>query len=561
MLIPKPWFTKFWLFLSSLSTCGGIGLFLLGGTRSFEEWFGQGRDPIQRYEGFAVFVFILGAAASYALYLIFRRWESVSPTPVAIRAKRKINLAALGVGTILSVLIFALTLSQVQGPMDWDEVARTSELARGNSLSVIHPFTTMNHPIATALSWGTMKLFGVSKVGVRLPALAFTLAFLGLLLVEGSLWLSTFTLALLLCHFASNELVVWYMHSMRGYISLMLFTGAIFFIVTSALKEETFSPKKQLALSLLVGACLFTHTFAAVFCLVFALSLLSWLALNLKNISSGTLDAGVRMLLVFFAWLPILAVVFGFHVAVLDNTGFIHAETHSDHLPAYYALTRSAMVLGAPRVWFVKVLFLASVCLIGWRIRRNSFRDFLTVNVLVSALFIPMALWLLGAVVLEGRMLLAFLLPFLVWVGESLTELPKGRLRTAAYGAVFFWFTVPPLLCAKGLMEGDLQHFRESEQFAAEVQQHLGRVPKRCLTYAGDPDSVHYTRYFYLFNQPELGACPGRYLLFFSKGQFGKVFPLDPVIAGAVHPVYSDNKGRVLYRWGADPADAKIVSR
>ena len=125
-------------------------------------------------------------------------------------------------------------------------------------------FFTQNHVLAQAASILSMKAWGFSKIPYRLPAIAFTVL---LLLIVPLTFRSLFPTPgyfLTLGFLGANAFSLWYLHSARGYVSLLLVTALSYFL---ALRVLCHTPHKKhyIAFELTLLLSPFVHFFSMIF--------------------------------------------------------------------------------------------------------------------------------------------------------------------------------------------------------------------------------------------------------------------------------------------------------
>jgi len=252
-----------------IGCCASVLIFVVFPMRWFQVLLNPLHVDLTAFLSPLLFVSSIGTLILYLLYRVFQLDERTDHLPVH-SVPRPTNSERHGrTVLILQGLICAVILLQVvmgmNSPLGVDESEHATEFARGALLREINPLQTdpsrdtQNHVIAQMSSMVFMELFGVDKVTGRIPALLFTMALILLLLFFTKQILSRVTICLILGHLAVNQFSLWYMHSMRGYISMMLCTLVVYCMLLKATQEVPLKRRQQLILFWLVfGAALFT---------------------------------------------------------------------------------------------------------------------------------------------------------------------------------------------------------------------------------------------------------------------------------------------------------------
>jgi len=547
--------------LGNLSLCGALAsialflvLFLLIPTRTGELLVGPWMASIDRYYGFLLFVTLLG----FIVGLSLQKWmrgekgeassRALAPTLVTPSAGDLFWFKIIVSGVILVSAVLGLNR-----PFDWDEIARSSELADGNYFFVINPLTTLNHSLATTLALISAKFFGMTKVGLRAPSIFVSAMFLVVLFSFSKRYLSRFATYLVYGHLAVNGLFVWYNHSMRGYISMLLFTLLSLKLALDILSlSDKVSRRKLGAFAAAYTVCFFTHGFGGLFAMLLCLTVLAWLLTNQRRLSAVQQDNGSLLLLTCLGVLALSALMFVAHLQVLERDGWLfHGGVNEVH-GAAYKWSRLMLLVGGSAIWIGKILSLAAIALTVTQIRR--FRaavttDFIMLFALISISIISLKFYLLKVDLLEGRMVLAFLVPVVAWLGNSVLSFERRSSRLAASALLLAVLIVPQIKNRENLLQGDIAFFQDNEAFAAEVKRQLPGSSISCLSFSGEPDTIHYLRSFYLNDlAPKTSGCTKNYHIHIGRSQFGKEFPIvsDKSFTN-YQRIFDDGKGRTLY--------------
>jgi hypothetical protein len=540
------WLTKATrvIFLATI-TAFGFALFVFP-TRHFQALLGTAATKLMKYESYFVFLTALCVVIAYALTRGAvppnKRTPSVGAPPKRI-SRRRIFLQA-----ILSVLILVRTGFQITAPFDYDEQVHASQLSHARASEIAHPLqNTSFHLLATLTSFVSTKLFGVNKIAVRLPALGFAALWL--------LSLNLFTLelagpwaaGLLLCHCLSNELVIWYLHSMRGYVSMICLAFLPFWIFYRFVKVGV--PRHRtatlLALALSFPLPLFTHAFGGFFCLLLLAAFFLWMGIEGNSLSYSQWQFAWKLSWVALAWVPLLGFVLLKQFVGTDSEQQVLFVTGASASAWHACLIK---LFGLARLWWLKLALTLTVVVLLSEIRLGWRRDlgFLSLFLILALVFFEGTSASLHTT-LEGRFLLAFLPVFLLWIGEAVDRIPAPFSRMATYmvaAACFLWAPAqngPAIYNEITLQIDTYQHFVETARRLS------GNLPGRCYTFSGDKSEVEWAENFYFFSEePTQESCSARYHL-----AFGHSAPLWHPTEG-FRLIFQDDAGRAL--WVIPPA-------
>lgn len=539
---------KVFLVLSVLSFLGFLFVFIALPTRSIQTLLMARHLSTEHYEK-------LGLFFSLFLTLIFwmvSRLFAHAPSPGRV-PERKMPRQTSPWMTVLqiavSLYLFGRAVHQVfEGPLDTDETYISLGFTEGSPWSVINPFlTTRNHGLSTLLSYVSCELFGYSEMATRYPAIPFALLFLILLFFFCRRFTSPVTMCLIYGNLAMNQLALWYMHSMRGYIPMMFFSLVVLTVIFSAIGDET--PKRPqmsfFALALSLIALTLTHSFGGFFCAVTAFGLLSWLVL---------VDGSNALLRRYF-WtcasvVPLVAMLSFFQANAIKSEGLFDVGHFPDlrfEFVRFFGIPFGLL----DRACLLLVVVLAAAHLNSRASDPKNPLPFVSRLLVMACLFIGGIAWGLQVVRLEARMVLAFFIPVLFWVGESISNLEDRRLRQGTAMVAVCLFVMCPAAGKPELYQVYPEILVGYKQFIRHVRNATAPVEKNCYEVSGAPWEVRWTKGLYLIQANSKYAhpkdCVARYHVFFETG-FDNSQTLSPPKEGYYVELYNDGKGRHLYQ-------------
>lgn len=520
--------------LSSLFKGLSVALFLLFGalflmvpTQSFHALTGGFAIVLDKYFWFVLLGCLVTSLFSYWLSCVLCTSEHRSSAPVQVIPSSKAAwILWFQIG--ISLFVFGVAVSQLSTPFDVDELQQSVYTLERSFWSSILPFRDDIHSLAHFGSIVSMKIFGVSKESIRYPALFFLLGFLGTLFYFSYRFLSGFTTVLIYSHLATNQFLVWYFHSARGYISSLWVTLVAFMVLYSLTKGDRLGSSKGGLFLFCLALCLsiFTHPFSAVACGVFLMALLHWLYENRQSLTREQRVAGIAFLSSGFVVLPFFAFCFVKIAQRLTTNGDLHAEEIT------FWLSNPAMLLGLGRIWALKLVLGLTVGILGWLWVRHRLKFSFSWLVVGYALgFFTSVFFLLHVHHLEPRWFLAFLLPCLIALSDTVSSLPS-KVRIPLKVALLAVLVGLPLVHGREIFDSRVMPYAAYDQFLSEVKLKTTPIERNCYYFPEKNANVQRAEALFFFDSPKTPAqrlqCLRHFTLFFGEGEVtGK--PLQPL--------------------------------
>ncbi|MCB0403425.1 MAG: hypothetical protein KDD51_01470 [Bdellovibrionales bacterium] len=476
----------------------------------------------ERYLGFSQFILLFAAAVFASLSGILQipkeqrsRWK-----PVAV-GSRKLTIFQV----VVSLVILGQTVRQITLPFDLDENQRAAAAVTKSFFHEINPFRhTEVHAVAHTFAIASMKIFGENKVAYRLPSIVFAALFLFVLNVMASRFLQPFTRLLLFSHLLVNEMVIWYLHSTRGYVSALFVTSVLLFILlevgASGVPEK--SGRRVWAFSLFFALSVLTHPFTGIYSLLLLTSFCFWVYLKRHEMDRTLARYCWQLILSASLWLPLFFAVF---VCVLRSLEPIANLHHGGFENFVIKVLTTLPSLG--RLWALKLVGLA-VLYAGaaqW-VRHKSLRvDLLSLFCVSVFVFYGAVLTLLRVSHLEPRWFVPFIVPMVLAFGEWLSR-SRGPAYVAVLTGVYVLLTVLPFRMQHGILDtlGVLYH-QPYEAFLTEIRQKTGPVRENCYQFP-DKSMGSWAQTFHFSDAPrnllEKADCRHFYLISLDEA------PLDP---------------------------------
>jgi hypothetical protein len=507
-----PWLARVVFILAVGGALFGVFLFP---TRHFQALLGAQSPKLARYEDYLCFLTLFALAIAYA----FKRaaYPPTKTQPTVVSAPRRASRLRLAVQILLSVLILARTGMQITAPFDYDEQVHASRLSRTSASEIAHPLqNTSFHLVATLASYESTKLFGVNKISVRLPALLFTAVWLVCLNLFSLELTGLVAVGILLGHCLTNELLVWYLHSMRGYASMLCLTFLPFWILYRFVKRGV--PQLRTAtlwaLAITFPLPLFTHAFGGFFCLLLLCAFLVWMGREANSMTRREWRFGWSLAFIALAWVPVLSYVLLKQFIGTDSEQQVFFVANTTETGAACLST----LLGLARAWWLK-LALVAFALVGCNELRSAWRKdlgFLAVFLGLAFIFFSGTSLFLRTPV-EGRFLLPFLPLFLLWFGEALERSLKGRGWPAVLGLAFVCFIFAPWQNSPDVFNRITQEIDQFQTFVETARKISGNLPSKCYSFSGDKSEVGWAKDFYFVSPqaPSTLPCAVRYSLHF----------------------------------------------
>jgi len=465
----------------------------------------------------------------------------------------------LAVQIALSVFIFSRASYNVfTGPLDTDETYTASRLGGEGAWKVISPVGHhRNHAISTLSAHFSKQIFGLNEITVRYPSIVFCAAFL--LILNFICWriATPFTTLLIFSNLLVNQLAMWFMHSMRGYLSMMLFTiipltvllWETKFLTSTRTSKKRSSSQHLWFFSLFFVGSFLTHTFGGVFSLLLWTALLVWLFFNRSTISGAERRKFSPYLVVGVLSAPLLAILLVSNLQDISSFGYFYADTY----PEVGRELLRLVGIGDMKYRAGLILFLLGLLSFRIFVLRDIFRDFLSVFLLVSVFTFACLIFLFRANMVEGRMFLAFLVPLLLWVGDTIYKVKHLWVKVGAFAAAYFLFVLAPHPNDESLFNVDHEILGSYNTFIKEVRRTTNDFARTCLTVSGHHSQVYWAKSLYLsepLKRKRNEGCRKNYHIHFGY-DWGEAHAFRMSHAGTHRLVYHDGSGRVLFEYEA----------
>lgn len=376
----------------------------------------------------------------------------------------------------------------------------------------------LNHFLSNRLTRWSLEMGGLSKTVARLPSVFFTLLLLFTLLREGRRDESFRPLvSWVLAHFLVNGILAVQLRSTRGYSGALFFCAVAYLLARRAVvtpgKNSSRPNPYLLAACLAVGALF--HFFAVVFGACLLGSLAAYTYFRRDQLDEPHRAYCRKCLLIPLSLLP-AATWLGYRQAVSLSTQGIW----KNGLPSPLAWAQPLLVFGYDRAWAAKlagVFFIfVFVAVTGGRRdwgKRLSFEGWFALISLVGLGVLIPALGVGSRV--HARFFLPLLLPWLVWIVDSVRQIPKRAAYAFWVGAALFLILLP-LIGRSALHSAESNDSGNLEIFFNEVKRNVGPLSEACYDCSGDWWICQWAR-FYLsdrFRRQYPDTCPKRYLLY-----------------------------------------------
>lgn len=472
--------------------------------------------------------FILAATTLFAL--VFKPTTTTTPCLISIPLSTGKRLALSSMGVVL----IGMVVWDARLPLHWEEHYHFITVLNKPWHS-FNPFANHTHHVgANFLAWLSTSNLGLSHWTLRLPSLILGSAFILYLLSRVQRQYGGFVLLLIIAHFLCNQKVIWYLHSMRGYILLMLISAYFLFEASTPNK-----PKYPLIAFFLAVTLCITHGFGVVFLSTLLTSLGIWTWVNRKSLDVGTKKNAWGLSKILLLTTPLWAALAIFQSRSMNSIGdFFHA----DPLPWSVPFAR---LFGLPDELSLRFLTctLFAILLLRSRQGYQLRKDVIGIFLILTAILI----FTLGVVLnirqLEGRFFLPFLLPLLIWVGQGVNEIQGRYKRWLALTLIFISFILLPLR-GKGAIQAYLtDSISEFYTFVTQVKEHTQLNEGSCFQITGQPDQVYLAKEFHFRSNPNAKNCTAKYRIHFPHQDEPSLHLQD-----AGEKVLSDSTGRTLYR-------------
>jgi hypothetical protein len=549
------WLERIFLGTTAISVISFLTAFFVFPTMRAKAFLATLPIPLDGYLNVIYLVTIVGSFLSFFLYQIMReiRRQGVQSTPAPtqtadVKSTSMFELARV----VISISLVILAFSQLNAPLDIDEAGLWSLFPTHNFAEALNPneapefnytgIPDKHHSVSIFASYVSYRLFGMSKRAVRMPAIFFCILFLFLIAYLSRRYLTRFETILLYANLCCNQLAIWYFHSSRGYISMMLLTLIPFAMIWAfTLKTQNSQVKKPFPLWLFIVATLtapFTHTFGGGFLIILSISLIVWLFANRGQLTGAQLWQGCLFWFTLFVVTPLVGLIFLHHGQVLSTHHYVFGPS-----PELWSVLSG--VLGANRHWWGKLTLLLMVGILWYRVAvvKDFWRDFLSLFVTIYILFFGTLIWAMKASYINPRFFLAFLVPFVIWLAQSMGKMPKGKIRNLVTVVGSVLLVIAPIIQGREITESVVGYEIEFNQFVARVLKITAPNEANCYIITGDGREATWAKNIFFFNLPKDDGtfnCTNHYHIGFLEPT-----PTDPSLGKVV---YTDLKGRYLLR-------------
>ncbi|MFM8315949.1 MAG: hypothetical protein ACKOA8_16850, partial [Deltaproteobacteria bacterium] len=282
---------------------------------------------------------------------------------------------------IASIVIYILTIVEINGPLTYDEMNIGGALAIRSLSEVleliysgVHRLTNTQHTLSSLTAFTAMSLFGKNEWVMRSASLPYALLFLIVAIRFCRKFIPTGFSIFIFANILVNQNILFYLHSARGFISMLLFSLLSLTILLDV-SENRFpsSRKNYISFSLVYFFLILTNTNGGLFALYLFLTLLTWTLFNHSNIPKESLKTYKTFLRLMALNLPL------FFMGALRETQVQAglAQLHGSN-PEWNFGTMGYL-LGWDRIWWSKLFLFFCVSLFLFRINKFDIKkDFLT---------------------------------------------------------------------------------------------------------------------------------------------------------------------------------------
>ena len=146
------------------------------------------------------------------------------------------------------------------------------------------------------------------------------------------------------------------------------------------------------------------------------------------------------------------------------------------------------------------------------------------------------------------RFLLPFVVPFLVWLGESINGLSIRPLRISLIGVALLVFVGAPLWDESTLYRSLTSQMGDYEGFIREVKKRTNPVSENCYSFSGNSDHVYFSRALHFPNESGKrdSICKRNYLLH-SRYSWEGEHQVDPPRVGVYKELSRRDSSFSLY--------------
>ena len=488
-----------WFWFATACGLAAAAIFIAWPMRSVQQWL---PNRVGSYD----LVLIIGLLAVGLGTLLLRRIEEASPPRGETRSHFWNTSKTWAI--LLGAAFLAQALFHINSPLGIDENVHGLQMARGDLWNEITPFiydesySTQNHVLSHIASYLSLQLFGVNKISLRLPAIIFSLLLVWILYSRRAS-LSPIVFTFIFGHLLVNQLIVWYSHSMRGYI-LMIAASSFLFLEAFRFARGERIPLRPIAVVYLLTP--FTHIFGGVFAILLWMTLVVWIVVNHSNLSKKQWEDGRKIVRWGLLLMPLILLMFGFEAIRLMRLG----DLQSAETPG--VLSWVIPLFGFSYSWQAKIFLLM---VIGFTIHAVLQKRWTLplIFILTTACFVLFLLFALKVRILLPRYMLGFVLPvalFLVVETEALTDWKRhaGRALLALCLIAF------PVMSGPAVQKLKQQDFLPYDNFLKRADVATRKFPDRCFKYSGKADLISWAKEFYLRKVPVPGPnCKHRFLL------------------------------------------------
>lgn len=503
------------------------------------------------YSGLLFFVCAFGALTCFFISRLNFLVPSSSGHTVDSVAKDKNQWSWVVVG-LCSLFVLFFSVRNLDSAMDWDELDTLSRMVSLKKAMVDEndPYHNANmfdflnntrvHLLANLASRVSLSFVGVSPFAARLPAVFFTVLLLLSVAFLAGPGENPFVRALVFLHVAANHLVLWYSHSMRGYMSMMATSTLCFAYLVRAVysSKPALNPILTFVLFLLP---LLTHTFGAFFSGLLFVSYLAWFYFNANSLRPALFKVHQRALISAGCAMPFIAFYLVKQALFLNRVGDFHSNVVLDFSSLLLPLSGFARFPeGYVLFGFVVLVFIFQIRQL-WK--HQSLESLFFV---LSFTFFVFLIPLTKSPFFEPRFLLGFLIPAIYSVGKLATIFKTQTVRYFAQTFAVITFVIFPIYEGNDVPTPVISGMKEFHEFMTSVRQIL--PPNACVTTSGEADQSRFaeTLYFYKPARKLTTECPVIYQLHFAHNWDGNI-PLKIADNQRAKELLSDGKDRFLY--------------
>jgi hypothetical protein len=418
----------------------------------------------------------------------------------------------------MTILILAQVVAQVNLPLDSDEnfqiyFALTPEFGTGNQFSL---FGAMNHTLATVLSVASVKLWGTSKLALRLPSIGFAILSLGMLNLIGGRVRSFLFSMLMFGSFAANRYFLWYMQSSRGYSAGLFFTLVMIYLL---IRERQGSSNRRwlapagIAIASGLGAIAQNLVGLAGGLLVLAWAI--WAVSEHRHLDRRQIRCVRAVLGALILVVPALTFVGERLLTALSGQAMLQFRTSV----SVWSVWRDFMgALGFVHSQWAMVSLGLALGLLAASLWHPKLRSQGPVAVFMA---LTLAVFAAGTLSFRPyyfcpRYVLGFAPWIVFWISTSIVSIPDRYLRAGSWWTAFLFLVLIPAYekpHAPPFYDGDMARF---DAFATGVKERLNS-PRACL-FVDDLHKVgHFANAFQLGGYPRAtgpnDGCAARYVV------------------------------------------------